>query len=123
MMSIITWSLVTSYSEDVERERKGRSAMAGFRLWEKVPIEKFLDHLHQAVLKELRREGVDVSQETSHKLLRALKRVVNEDMYASPACGTSSLCRPSEEGRVKPWSSQSVAWGLVAVADPALERE
>lgn len=97
--------------------------MAGFRLWEQVSIEDFLNHLHQAVLKELQREGSPVSQETRQKLLRALKRVVNEDMYASPACGTSSLCRPSEEGRVKPWSSQAAAWGLVTLADPALERE
>lgn len=97
--------------------------MAGFRLWENVTIEQFLSHLHQAVVQEFRRDGVELPEEKRDKLRRALKRVLNEDIYASPACGTSSLCRPSEEGRAKPWSSQSVAWGLVAVADPSLERE
>jgi methionine synthase II (cobalamin-independent) len=97
--------------------------MAGFRLWENVAIEDLLRHLQQAVLRELRREGIELSEENRMKLERALKRVLNEDVYASPACGTSSLCRPSEEGRAKPWSSQSAAWGLVQVADPALERE
>ncbi|OGF56545.1 MAG: hypothetical protein A2Z21_06190 [Candidatus Fraserbacteria bacterium RBG_16_55_9] len=97
--------------------------MAGFRLWEKITIEEFLTHLHQAVVQELRRDGVELTEEKRDRLRRAIKHVINENIYASPACGTSSLCRPSEEGRAKPWSSQSAAWGLVAVADPSLERE
>jgi len=97
--------------------------MAGFRLWERVTIEDLLEHLHRAALEELRRSGVEVPREVEPKLLRALKRVLNEDMYASPACGTSSLCRPSEEGRAKPWSYQAASWGLVPQADPSLERE
>jgi hypothetical protein len=97
--------------------------MAGFRLWEHVTIEDMLNHLHQAVLKELEQDGVSVSDELQDRLLRALKRVLNEDMYASPACGTSTLCSPSEEVRVKPWSLESARWGLISHPDPALERE
>ncbi len=97
--------------------------MAGFRLWEHVTIEDMLSHLHQAVLKELEQGGVSVSDELRGKLLRALKRVLNEDIYASPGCGTSTLCSPSEEVRVKPWSLESARWGLVPHPDLALERE
>lgn len=97
--------------------------MAGFRLWERVTIEDLLDHLHRAVLGELERDGVELPGEARPRLRRALKRVLNEDMYASPACGTSVLCRPSEEGRTKPWSQKSARWGLVEHADPSLERE
>lgn len=95
--------------------------MAGFRLWERVNIEDLLRHLQQAALTELQQDGVEVSQEVRIKLLRALKRVLNEDMYASPACGVSTICRPSEEGRVKPWSAKSANWGLVSQADSSLE--
>lgn len=97
--------------------------MAGFRLWENVTIEDFLEHLNRAALRELERDGIEVSQETRQRIFRALKRTINEDMYASPACGTSVLCRPSEEGRAQPWSYQSARWGLVSNADPSLERE
>ncbi len=97
--------------------------MAGFRLWEHVTIEELLSHLHHAMLSELQREGIEVSDEVREKLLWALKKVLNEDMYASPACGTSSLCRPHEEGRAKPWSYQAAMWGLIPQADPSLERE
>jgi hypothetical protein len=97
--------------------------MAGFRLWEHVTIEEMLSHLHDAVLSELQREGIEVSGEARERLLRAIKKVLNEDMYASPACGTSSLCRPHEEGRAKPWSYQAAMWGLISQADLSLERE
>jgi len=97
--------------------------MAGFRLWEHVNIEDLLNHLHQAVLRELEHDGVEVPEGVRLKLHRALKRVLNEDMYASPACGTSALCRPSEEGRAKPWSYKAAEWGLVSQADPSLEQE
>lgn len=95
--------------------------MAGFRLWEHVTIDDLLDHVHRALLQELGQNGVQISDSVEAKLVHSLKRVINEDMYASPACGTSSLCSPSEEGRAKPWSYQSARWGLVAHADPSLE--
>lgn len=97
--------------------------MAGFRLWEHVTIEDLLEHLYNSALQELSQNGVEVPEAVRPKLRRALKRVLHEDLYASPACGTSVLCRPSEEGRAKPWSYQAVAWGLVSQADPSLERE
>lgn len=96
--------------------------MAGFRLWEHITVEDLLTHLHGAVLSELGRQGLELPEEGRLRLLRALKRVLNEDLYASPACGTSVLCRPSEEGRAKPWSYQSAAWGLVSQPDPSLEK-
>lgn len=96
--------------------------MAGFRLWEHVTVEQLLQHLTQAALEELRHEGLTPSAQLEQRLERSLKRVLNEDMYASPACGTSSLCQPSEEGRAKPWSERSAAWGLVSRADPSLDR-
>lgn len=94
--------------------------MAGFRLWETVDIERLLDHLTNAAWAEVTRENSAASPELRRKIERALKRVLNHDMYASPACGTSSLCSPSEEGRAKPWSYKSEEWGLVAHADPDL---
>ncbi len=97
--------------------------MAGFRLWEQIGIEDLLNHLTQAALDEMAQEYGQPSAEFRHRLQRALKRVLNHDMYASPACGTSSLCTPSEEGRAKPWSRQSEAWGLVAQADLELEKQ
>lgn len=97
--------------------------MAGFRLWEHVTIEDLLEHLYEAAVRELEQSGVELPESAKPKLRRALKRVLNEDLYASPACGTSVLCRPSEEGRAKPWSYQAAAWGLVSRADPSLERE
>lgn len=97
--------------------------IAGFRLWERVTIEELLDHLHEAVLEELGRGGMRLPEEVSLKLHWVIKRVLNEDLYASPACGTSVLCRPSEEWRAKPWSHQSAGWGLVSQADPSLELE
>lgn len=95
--------------------------MAGFRLWEGVGIEDLLSHLHQAVLREVAHEYGPPSAELGQRLKRALKMVLHEDMYASPACGTSSLCTPAEEGRAKPWSRTSQQWGLVSQADPELE--
>lgn len=94
--------------------------MAGFRLWETVNIERLLEHLTQAAWAEATKEHA-AEPEMKKRIERALKRVLNRDMYASPACGTSSLCSPSEEGRVKPWSHKSEEWGLVAHADPDLQ--
>lgn len=95
--------------------------MAGFRLWEHISIEDLLAHLHHAALKEIAHEYGRPSEELGQRLKQALKRVLHEDMYASPACGTSSLCTPSEEGRAKPWSRTSQQWGLVSQADLELE--
>lgn len=97
--------------------------MAGFRLWERIGIEDLLDHLTRAALDEVVQEYGQPSAEFQQRLHQALKRVLNHDMYASPACGTSSLCTPSEEGRAKPWSRLSAAWGLVAQADLELEKK
>lgn len=97
--------------------------MAGFRLWEETGIEDLLTHLTQVTSRTLERDGVEIDAKTRQDLERAIKKVLNDDLYASPACGTSSLCRPSEEGRVKPWSHKSAQWGLVSNADPSLERE
>ncbi|MCI2429944.1 hypothetical protein LM602_01340 [Candidatus Acetothermia bacterium] len=94
--------------------------MAGFRLWETVNVERLLDHLTNAAWTEVTRENRAASPELRKKIERALKRVLHHDMYASPACGTSSLCSPSEEGRVQPWSHKSEEWGLVSRADPDL---
>lgn len=94
--------------------------MAGFRLWEMVSIERLLAHLTDAAWAEVTREHRTASPELRKKIERALKRVLQHDMYASPACGTSSLCSPSEEGRAKPWSRKSEEWGLVSHADPDL---
>lgn len=92
--------------------------MAGFRLWEGVSIDKLLDHLTQAAWEEITRQYPASSPELRSRMERALKGVLHRCMYASPACGTSSLCSPSEEGRARPWSRQAEAWGLVAHADP-----
>jgi len=97
--------------------------MAGFRLWEEIGIEDLLTDLTEASARTLERDGVEMDAQTRQHLERAIKRVLNNDLYASPACGTSSLCSPSEEGRAKPWSHESARWGLVSNADPALERE
>lgn len=97
--------------------------MAGFRLWEEISIEDLLTDLTEATSNALERDGVDMSPQARQHLERAIKRVLNNDLYASPACGTSSLCKPSEEGRVKPWSHQAARWGLVSNADASLERE
>lgn len=97
--------------------------MAGFRLWEEISIEGLLNDLTEASARTLERDGVEMDAETRQHLERAIKRVLNHDLYASPACGTSSLCSPSEEGRAKPWSHESARWGLVSNADPSLERE
>ncbi|HLE72957.1 MAG TPA: hypothetical protein VI688_01805 [Anaerolineales bacterium] len=95
--------------------------MAGFRLWEHVTIEQLLQRLTQAVLTEIKHENVTLSDQFEGRLVKSLKRVLNEGLYASPACGTSSLCQPSEEGRAKPWSAQSASWGLVSRPDFSLE--
>lgn len=95
--------------------------MAGFRLWESVTIEQLLDRLTQAALEEVKHEYVEIPNQFEARLKRNLKRILNDNMYASPACGTSSLCQPSEEGRAKPWSTQSASWGLVSQADHSLE--
>ena len=97
--------------------------MAGFRLWENVTIEQLLSHLTQAALGEIKHEVGAVSHQLETRLRHTLKQVLNEDVYASPACGTSTICQPSEEGRVKPWSVQSASWGLVPQADPTLGQE
>ncbi len=89
--------------------------MAGFRLWEGVGIEDLLDHLHRAALREIGFEiGKEPSAEFKKRLKAALKHVLNTDIYASPVCGESSICSPSEEGRVKPWSRKAKEWGLVS---------
>ncbi len=96
--------------------------MAGFRLWEGIGIDDLLDHLYHAVIDQLRAEQAGEPAETLKlKVRKALKRVLNTDMYASPVCGIASICRPSEEGRVKPWSRRSYEWGLVAQPDPELD--
>lgn len=95
--------------------------MAGFRLWEDVTIEQLLDRLTEGVLETVRHEYIEISLQFEKHLEHNLKRVLNETMYASPACGTSSMCAPSEEGRAKPWSPKSASWGLVTHADPTLD--
>lgn len=97
--------------------------MAGFRLWDKIGIEDLLTHVTKAAARSLERDGVELDAKTRQHLERAVKKVLDEDLYASPACGTSSLCSPSEEGRARPWSRKSARWGLVSNADPSLERE
>jgi uncharacterized radical SAM superfamily Fe-S cluster-containing enzyme len=97
--------------------------MAGFRLWEGITIDDLLKHLEQVILTEVTHEYGPPSAEFNAKVVHAMKRVLNHDMYASPACGTSSLCSPSEEGRVKPWSRRAKDWGLVAQADPTLDKD
>lgn len=97
--------------------------MAGFRLWEEIGIDDLLTDLTEASAHALERDGVHLDAKTRGHLERAIKRVLNDDLYASPACGTSSLCSPSEEGRAKPWSHESARWGLVSDADPSLWRE
>jgi hypothetical protein len=97
--------------------------MAGFRLWEHVSIEDLLNHMYKATLEEIKKCGVEIPESAKPKILHAMKRIINEDIYASPACGTSSLCRANEEGRAKPWSYQSANWGLVPLADPSLDRK
>ena len=97
--------------------------MAGFRLWEQIGIEDLLTHLTRACARTLERDGVQLDANAREHMKRAVKKVFNDDLYASPACGTSSLCSPSEEGRAKPWSHESARWGLVSNADPSLERE
>lgn len=97
--------------------------MAGFRLWENVSIEELLNHLAQAALEEFRHEVGPPPHQLEARLRHSLKRVLNDNVYASPACGTSTICQPSEEGRVKPWSAQSASWGLVPQADPTLGQE
>jgi hypothetical protein len=97
--------------------------MAGFRLWEGIGIDDLLKHLEQAVMAEVGHEYGASTPELNARIVRAIKRVLSRDVYASPACGTSSLCSPSEEGRVKPWSRKSRDWGLVAQADPGLDKD
>lgn len=96
--------------------------MAGFRLWENVTIEQLLERLTLAALSAVQDEYGEPLESFEPRLRRALKQVLNNSIYASPACGTSSLCAPSEEGRAKPWSSQSASWGLVSMADSLLDR-
>lgn len=96
--------------------------MAGFRLWERITIDDLLEHLTQAAWEEITQQFDQAPPELRARVRRALKQVLNHDMYASPACGTSSLCSPSEEGRARPWSRQAQAWGLVRQADPHLEK-
>ncbi len=96
--------------------------MAGFRLWEHVTIDQLLERLTQAAVAEVKRECPELSSQFEASISRAIKRILNENIYASPACGTSSLCQPSEEGRAKPWSPQSASWGLVSRADLTLNR-
>lgn len=95
--------------------------MAGFRLWEHVTIEQLLQRLTQAALTEIKHENIKPSDSFEGRLVKSLKRVLNEDLYASPACGTSSLCHPSEEGRAKPWSAHAASWGLVSQADFSID--
>lgn len=97
--------------------------MAGFRLWESVTIEQLLERLVLTALEEVQHEYGGPTEQFKQRLGKSIKRVLNNAIYASPACGTSSLCEPSEEGRAKPWSAKSVSWGLVSMADPLLDRE
>jgi len=97
--------------------------MAGYRLWEGVGIDDLVKHLEQAVLNEVFHEYGQSSPQFNERVVHAMKRVLSHDMYASPACGTSSLCSASEEGRVKPWSRRAKDWGLVAQADPSLDKD
>jgi hypothetical protein len=97
--------------------------MAGFRLWEGIGIDDLVKHLQQALLNEVFHEYGQTSPQFDQKMIHAIKRVLSHDMYASPACGTSSLCSAIEEGRVKPWSRKAQEWGLVAQADPSLDKE
>ncbi len=94
--------------------------MAGFRLWESVTIEQLLSELTEVAVGEFKRHELSLSAEERAKLEHRLKDVLNTHLYASPACGTSSLCQPSEEGRADPWSAQSASWGLVTRPDPTL---
>ncbi len=96
--------------------------MAGFRLWESVTIEQLLERLTESVLETAKHEYAEVSPQFEKHLIHNLKSVLNETMYASPACGTSSMCAPSEEGRAKPWSPKSASWGLVTHPDPTLDQ-
>jgi hypothetical protein len=96
--------------------------MAGFRLWDHVTIDQLLVRLTKAAVTEVKHECPELSSQFEARVNRAIKQILNENIYASPACGTSSLCQPSEEGRAKPWSPQSASWGLVAKADPTLDR-
>jgi hypothetical protein len=95
--------------------------MAGFRLWENVTIEQLLTRLIKTALNEVKNEFNDVPNDFEKRLEHQIKHVLNDVIYASPACGTSSLCSPSEEGRAKPWSAKSAAWGLVSHSDPTLD--
>jgi len=94
--------------------------VAGFRLWESVTIEQLLRELTEAAVGEFKRHELSLTGADRDKLEHRLKDVLNTHLYASPACGTSSLCQPSEEGRADPWSAQSASWGLVTRADPTL---
>lgn len=95
--------------------------MAGFRLWEGIGIDDLLDDLMQMVLIEVALQYGRPSAEFKHRVEHALKQVLSADMYAAPACGIASICRPSEEGRVQPWSRKSYEWGLVKQPDTDLD--
>jgi len=96
-------------------EAKGVLGMAGFRLWEGVGIEDLLEHLYRAALDEVAlKDKKEPPEGFKRRLKAALKHVLNTDMYASPVCGESSICSPSEEGRVRPWSRKAKEWGLVS---------
>ncbi|MCS7197453.1 MAG: hypothetical protein NZ930_02010 [Candidatus Bipolaricaulota bacterium] len=96
--------------------------MAGFRLREGVGIELFLRRLTEATLEEIEKHYGPVTPEFKGRLERALKHVLHYEMEASPLCGLSTTCNPSEGLRARPWSRQAAAWGLVSQADPELER-
>jgi hypothetical protein len=95
--------------------------MAGFRLRDELDIDGLLTRLTQAVLDECKREQMTPSATFEKSLEFTLKRVLNHCMEASPMCGLSSTCRPSEGMRARPWSRQAASWGLIARADPRLE--
>ena len=95
--------------------------MAGFRLRDEFDIDGLLARLTQAALDEIKREQLSASPELEKNIERALKRVLNHCMEASPLCGLSTTCQPAEGMRARPWSRQAARWGLVARADPELE--
>ncbi len=95
--------------------------MAGFRLRDEFDVDALLVRLTQAAMDECKREKLTVSRIFEQNLEYALKRVINHCMEASPMCGLSSTCRPTEGMRARPWSRQAASWGLIARADPRLE--
>ena len=80
--------------------------MAGIHVRFEVTPESFLSNLTDAAYKVALKHGFKAPfDEVELDLLKALRKIMEQDMQVSPACGNSKVCLEAEH--LSPWSQES----------------